>query len=89
MPAAGAYNRAMPPGGSSVVLKALSKEAREGRLTDGDLLEMHQLMVLSRTLDGVQGGTFDHRVVDGADAAAFLQDVKRRLEAFGLESAID
>jgi pyruvate dehydrogenase E2 component (dihydrolipoamide acetyltransferase) len=25
--------------------------------------------------------TYDHRIVDGADAARFLQDVKGRLEA--------
>ena len=25
--------------------------------------------------------TYDHRLVDGADAGRFLQDVKRRLEA--------
>jgi 2-oxoglutarate dehydrogenase E2 component (dihydrolipoamide succinyltransferase) len=25
--------------------------------------------------------TYDHRIIDGADAARFLQDVKARLEA--------
>ena len=27
--------------------------------------------------------TFDHRILDGAEAGAFLADVKRRLEAIG------
>jgi 2-oxoisovalerate dehydrogenase E2 component (dihydrolipoyl transacylase) len=33
--------------------------------------------------------SFDHRVLDGHQAGAFLQDVKKRLEAFGPESGID
>ena len=33
--------------------------------------------------------SFDHRVLDGAEAAAFLQDVKRRMEAFDPGTAID
>ena len=32
--------------------------------------------------------TFDHRILDGADAGAFLASVKRRLEAIGPEDAI-
>jgi len=33
--------------------------------------------------------SFDHRILDGHQAGAFLGDAKRRLEAFGLESGID
>ncbi len=33
--------------------------------------------------------TFDHRIVDGHVAGAFLQDVKKRMEAFGPETGID
>jgi 2-oxoisovalerate dehydrogenase E2 component (dihydrolipoyl transacylase) len=33
--------------------------------------------------------SFDHRILDGHQAGAFLGDVKRRLEAFGPESGID
>lgn len=33
--------------------------------------------------------SFDHRILDGHQAAAFLADVKRRLEAFGPESDIE
>ena len=29
--------------------------------------------------------TYDHRIVDGADAARFLQDVKQRMEAGAFE----
>lgn len=31
---------------------------------------------------------FDHRIMDGAEAGAFLQSVKRRLEAMGPETAV-
>ena len=33
--------------------------------------------------------SFDHRILDGHQAAAFLADVKRRLEAFGPETDIE
>lgn len=33
--------------------------------------------------------SFDHRVLDGHQAGAFLQDVKRRMEAFGPDSGLD
>jgi 2-oxoisovalerate dehydrogenase E2 component (dihydrolipoyl transacylase) len=33
--------------------------------------------------------SFDHRVLDGHQAGAFLQDVKKRMEAFGPQSGID
>ncbi len=33
--------------------------------------------------------SFDHRILDGHQAGAFLGDVKKRLEAFGPESGID
>ncbi|MBI2914136.1 MAG: 2-oxo acid dehydrogenase subunit E2 [Chloroflexi bacterium] len=33
--------------------------------------------------------SFDHRILDGAQAGAFLGEVKRRLEAFGPETGID
>ena len=32
--------------------------------------------------------SFDHRVVDGAEALRFLQSVKRRVEAFGPDTTI-
>ncbi|MEK7248423.1 MAG: 2-oxo acid dehydrogenase subunit E2, partial [Chloroflexota bacterium] len=32
---------------------------------------------------------FDHRVLDGHQAGAFLQDVKKRMEAYGPETGID
>ena len=32
--------------------------------------------------------TFDHRIVDGAQAGAFLQSVKRRLEAMGADTPV-
>jgi len=32
--------------------------------------------------------TFDHRIVDGAQASAFLQSVKQRLEAMGPDTAV-
>jgi len=41
----------MPPERPLNVLNSRSPEARKGRLTDGDLLEIYRLMVLSRTLD--------------------------------------
>jgi 2-oxoisovalerate dehydrogenase E2 component (dihydrolipoyl transacylase) len=33
--------------------------------------------------------TFDHRVLDGHVAGAFLQDVRRRMEAYGPETGLD
>ena len=33
--------------------------------------------------------SFDHRSLDGAEAGAFVQAVKRRLEAFGPDTSID
>jgi 2-oxoisovalerate dehydrogenase E2 component (dihydrolipoyl transacylase) len=33
--------------------------------------------------------SFDHRILDGHQAGAFLQDVRRRLESFGPESGLD
>jgi 2-oxoisovalerate dehydrogenase E2 component (dihydrolipoyl transacylase) len=33
--------------------------------------------------------TFDHRVLDGHVAGAFLQDVKKRMEAYGPETGLD
>jgi 2-oxoisovalerate dehydrogenase E2 component (dihydrolipoyl transacylase) len=33
--------------------------------------------------------TFDHRVLDGDQAGAFLQNVKRRMEAYGPETGLD
>jgi 2-oxoisovalerate dehydrogenase E2 component (dihydrolipoyl transacylase) len=33
--------------------------------------------------------TFDHRILDGSEAGAFLQSVRARLEAIGPETAID
>jgi 2-oxoglutarate dehydrogenase E2 component (dihydrolipoamide succinyltransferase) len=39
----------------------------------GETIAVRQMAYLSLT--------YDHRIVDGADAARFLQDVKGRLEA--------
>jgi 2-oxoisovalerate dehydrogenase E2 component (dihydrolipoyl transacylase) len=33
--------------------------------------------------------SFDHRVLDGAEASAFIQDVKRRLEQFGPDTELE
>ena len=33
--------------------------------------------------------SFDHRVLDGHQAGAFLQDVKKSMEAFGPETGLD
>ena len=33
--------------------------------------------------------SFDHRILDGHQAGAFLQDVKRRLESFGPDTGLD
>ena len=33
--------------------------------------------------------SFDHRVLDGHLAGAFLQDVKKRMEAYGPDTGID
>jgi len=35
------------------------------------------------------GLAFDHRVLDGHQAGAFLQDVKKRMESYGPESGLD
>ena len=32
--------------------------------------------------------SFDHRILDGSEASAFINDVKRRLEAIGPETGI-
>jgi len=32
--------------------------------------------------------SFDHRINDGAEASAFLQSVKRRIEAIGADTPI-
>ena len=49
--------------------------------TEGDAVEVRSMMNACLS--------FDHRVLDGAEAAAFLQDVKSRLEAFSPDSRID
>ena len=33
--------------------------------------------------------SFDHRIVDGAEASAFLKNIKDKLEAFGPETSVD
>jgi 2-oxoisovalerate dehydrogenase E2 component (dihydrolipoyl transacylase) len=33
--------------------------------------------------------SFDHRVLDGHQAGAFLQDVRKRMEAIGPETGIE
>lgn len=48
---------------------------REPVVREDDTLGVRDQMTLSLT--------FDHRVVDGAPAARFLQDLCRRLESFG------
>ena len=32
--------------------------------------------------------TFDHRVIDGAESSAFINAVKRRIEAIGLDTGV-
>jgi 2-oxoisovalerate dehydrogenase E2 component (dihydrolipoyl transacylase) len=32
--------------------------------------------------------SFDHRALDGAEAGAFMQDVKRRLEAYAADQQV-
>ena len=49
--------------------------------TEGDAVEVRSMMNACLS--------FDHRVLDGAEAAAFLQDVKSRVEAFTSDSRID
>jgi 2-oxoisovalerate dehydrogenase E2 component (dihydrolipoyl transacylase) len=45
----------------------------------GDAISIRSIMNLCLT--------FDHRIMDGADAGAFVSGVKRRLEAIGLEAS--
>jgi 2-oxoglutarate dehydrogenase E2 component (dihydrolipoamide succinyltransferase) len=54
---------------------AIEKRPKVMTLEDG------QDVIAIRTM-GTLGLTFDHRIVDGADADRFLADVKRDLEAF-------
>ena len=46
----------------------------------GDAIAIRSIMNLSLT--------FDHRILDGAEAGAFLADVKRRLEAIGPDTSV-
>ncbi len=46
----------------------------------GDAIAIRSVMNLSLT--------FDHRILDGAEAGAFLSDVKRRLEAIGPDTSV-
>jgi 2-oxoisovalerate dehydrogenase E1 component len=50
--------------------------AHEKMVNDGGVIHPVQVVTLSLT--------FDHRVVNGAGAAAFLQDVKQQMESFKL-----
>jgi pyruvate/2-oxoglutarate dehydrogenase complex dihydrolipoamide acyltransferase (E2) component len=50
--------------------------AHEKMVNDGGLIHPVQVVTLSIT--------FDHRVVNGAGVAAFLQDVKQQMESFKL-----
>ena len=50
--------------------------AHERMFNDGGVVHPAEVVTLSIT--------FDHRVVNGAGTAAFLQDLKARLEAFRL-----
>jgi 2-oxoisovalerate dehydrogenase E2 component (dihydrolipoyl transacylase) len=47
----------------------------------GDAIAIRPIMNLSLS--------FDHRVLDGAEASKFIQDVKRRIEAFGPETDLE
>jgi 2-oxoisovalerate dehydrogenase E2 component (dihydrolipoyl transacylase) len=48
---------------------------------DGDAIAVRSMVNLCLS--------FDHRILDGHQAGAFLQDVKQRMEAFGPESGLD
>ena len=50
-------------------------------VVEGDAIAVRSMVTLCLS--------FDHRVLDGHVAGAFLQDVKRRLEAYGPETGID
>jgi len=50
-------------------------------VVDGDAIAVRSMVTLCLS--------FDHRILDGHQAGAFLGDVKKRLEAFGPESGID
>ena len=59
----------------------LTTEAIQKRpVVVGDAIAIHSMMNICLS--------FDHRIIDGAESGAFLQSVKRRLEALGPDTSI-
>ena len=59
----------------------LTTEAIQKRpVVMGDAIAIHSMMNICLS--------FDHRIIDGAESGAFLQSVKRRLEALGPDTSI-
>ncbi|NQW16995.1 MAG: 2-oxo acid dehydrogenase subunit E2 [Chloroflexi bacterium] len=69
-----------PPQVAIVNTEAIVKRPIVVESDTGDSIAIRQMMNLSLS--------FDHRVLDGAEAATFIQDVKAGLEAFGPGSDI-
>lgn len=69
-----------PPQVAIVNTEAIVKRPVVVESDTGDSIAIRQMMNLSLS--------FDHRVLDGAEAAMFIQDVKSGLEAFGPGSDI-
>ena len=69
-----------PPQVAIVNTEAIVKRPVVVESETGDSIAIRQMMNLSLS--------FDHRVLDGAEAATFIQDVKSGLEAFGPGSHI-
>jgi 2-oxoisovalerate dehydrogenase E2 component (dihydrolipoyl transacylase) len=69
-----------PPQVAIVNTEAIVKRPVVVESDTGDSIAIRQMMNLSLS--------FDHRVLDGAEAATFIQDVKCGLEAFGPGSDI-
>ncbi|MBI4199609.1 MAG: 2-oxo acid dehydrogenase subunit E2 [Chloroflexi bacterium] len=66
-----------PPQAAMLATEAIIKRPV---VVAGDAIAVRSMMVLSLT--------FDHRVLDGAEGAAFLQEVKRLLEAMGPDTPL-
>ena len=62
----------VPPSVATIFIGA----AHERMINDGGVIYPAEVVTLSLT--------FDHKVMNGAGAAAFLQDVKREMESFKL-----
>ena len=69
------------PQAGILTMEAIVKRPVAVSRLEGDAVEVRSMMNICLS--------FDHRVLDGAEASAFLQDVKRRLESFGPGDAIE